>query len=330
MRKALENKGAFTGRGNPGPCTGAKGRAMFLFGQKARQCQIADQLIGLLDDAIVVADVDHNIVRFNGAAEKMFGYRAADILGQPLDTLMPERFHLQHGLMMDDFAKDAQVTRHMDRRSRQIFALRKGGAEFLASVQIIKMGKGDHLQLAALIRDVGQDAQTEQEVLRLAAVDPLTGAYNRRELMAMGEREALRANRYQHPLSVLLLDLDDFTQLNDSHGTAAGDAALQAFADMCAHALRSVDIMGRWSPREFIILLPETAVEGAMVIAERLRRQAAEIAVPTENAPVRFTVSIGISQYKKNEIAVDAPVARAGQALLDAKRGGRNRVIVGK
>ncbi len=303
---------------------------MLFFASFIQRLRAADQVIGLLDDAVVIADADHNVVRFNTAAERIFGYAAAEVLGQPLDMLLPERYRLQHGLMMDDFAKGGMPSKPMDRRGRQIYGLRKNGDEFVASVQIMRLGKGGGLQLAALVRDISQDLRTEEEVLRLAAVDPLTGAYNRRELVTMGEREAHRANRYQHPLSLLLLDIDDFTKLNDTYGAEAGDVALQAFADLCAHALRSVDIMGRWSSKEFIILLPETAIEGAVTIAERLRRQVAELAVPSDKGTMRLTVSIGVAQYKKNDIAVDAPLARASQALQAAKRGGRNRVVTSK
>jgi diguanylate cyclase (GGDEF)-like protein/PAS domain S-box-containing protein len=303
---------------------------MVLFKRKARGFRFADELVGLIDDAIVVADQDHNIIRFNAAAERVFGYGAAEVLGQPLDMLLPERYRLQHGLMMDDFARGPGGSRAMDHRGRQIHGLRRNGDEFLASVQIMLLGRGRRRAFAALVRDVGRDTRTEEEVLRLAAVDALTGAYNRREFTTMAEREALRAGRYQHPLSLLLLDLDDFSALNERYGTAAGDALLQAFADMCAHALRSVDIMGRWSAKEFIILLPETDSSGAMVIAERLRRRMTGLTVAAGEATVHATVSIGVAQFRQNDVAVDGPLARAAAALQDAKRGGRNRVAGGK
>lgn len=302
---------------------------MILFPSTKRRALAADQLLNLIDEAIVIADRDHNIVRFNRAAEEIFGWRAAEVLGRPLDVLMPERFHLQHGMQMDEFASGPLPARSMSLRGRQIHGLRKDGSEFTISVQIMRLGKGRNMQMAAIVHDIGRTQRKEDDVLRLAAVDPLTGAYNRRELNAMAEREALRATRYNHPLSLLVLDLDHFRSLNDTHGSGLGDAILQSFADMCAHTLRSVDVLGRWSSKEFIILLPETALDGAHVIAERLRRQTEALTFSVDPA-VRVTVSVGLTQYRDNEINVDAPLARADMALADAKRAGRNRIVISR
>lgn len=300
---------------------------MIILPSKARHARAADQLIGLIDDAIVMVDRDHTIVRFNKAAETIFGWRAAEVLGQPLDVLIPERFHLQHGVQVDEFTQGPLPSRPMALRSRQIFALRKDGSEFEASIQIMRLGHGRHMQMAAVVRDIGREQRSQEEALRLAAVDPLTGAYNRRELNAMAEREALRAARYHHPLSVLLLDLDNFRMLNDSHGTPIGDSILQAFSDMCAHTLRSVDVLGRWSSKEFIILLPETPIDGAQIIADRLRKQTEKMTFG-DQGNIHVTVSIGITQYRDSETSVDGPLSRADMALSDAKRDGRNRIAV--
>ncbi len=300
---------------------------MILLPATSRRARAADQLIGLIDDAVVIADSDHNIVRFNRAAEEVFGWKESEVLGRPLDLLIPERFHLQHGMQMDEFAHGPLPARSMALRGRQIYGLRKDGSEFTASVQIARLGSGRHMQLAAVVRDLDRAQRNAEEALRLAAVDPLTGAYNRRELSAMAEREALRATRYHHPLSILVLDLDDLRAVNDAHGTGLGDAILQGFADMCAHTLRSVDVLGRWTSKEFIILLPETPLDGAQVIAERLRKQTETMTFGNATS-VSVTVSIGITQYRDSEISVEAPLARADMALADAKRGGRNRIAV--
>ncbi len=300
---------------------------MILLPSTSRRALAADQLIGLIDEAIVITDANHTIVRFNRAAETVFGWREAEVLGQPLDVLIPERFHLQHGGHMDEFANGPLPSRAMALRSRQIYGQRKDGSEFAASVQITRLGSGRNMQMAAVVRDLAREQRNEEEALRLAAVDPLTGAYNRRELSAMAEREALRATRYHHPLSILLLDIDDFRAVNDTHGTGLGDTILQSFADMCAHTLRSVDVLGRWSSKEFIILLPETPLDGAQVIADRLRRQTEALKFGANNN-LSVTVSVGITQYRDSEINVDAPLARADMALADAKRAGRNRIAV--
>ncbi len=296
---------------------------------KARQAMAADQMFDLIEDALVVVNRDHAIVRFNRAAEKMFGWRAAEVLGQSLNLLIPERFHLQHTAQVDEFAAGAVTQRPMAARGRQIFGLRRDGDEFLANIQIMRLGKGRHAQMAALVRDASMESTSEEEIVRMAAVDPLTGAYNRREIGGIAEREALRAARYHHPLTVMLLDLDGLGAINAAQGVAFGDTVLQTFSDMCAHTLRSVDVLGRWSDNEFIVLLPETPLDGAQIIADRLRRQTATLTFGGV-ADVRVTVSIGLTQYRDSEVALEGAMARAEGALTEAKRGGRNRIAVRK
>lgn len=302
---------------------------MWLIGAKAARAAAADKIVDLCDDAIVVVDRDHNITRFNAAAERLFAVTAGAVIGRPLDLLIPERFHLQHGLMMDGFAAGARAAMPANARGRQIYGQRGDGSEFLAAVQVMKLGGGRDA-LAAVVRDISQDSMTESELLHMAAVDPLTGAYNRREFTALADREAQRAARYHHPLCVMVLDIDNFRALNDGHGAAAGDRVLQALTRLCSHTLRTVDIFGRWGGEEFAALLPETPVEGAMVIAERLRRLVAETPVPHHPEDIAVTVSIGVAPFREGDLAIDGPLSRAMTALNEAKAQGRNRVAAAR
>jgi diguanylate cyclase (GGDEF)-like protein len=126
----------------------------------------------------------------------------------------------------------------------------------------------------------------------------------------------------------MMLDLDHFKRLNDTYGHAAGDKALQRFTTLCCNALRNIDIFGRWGGEEFVALLPETDAEGAAVIAERLRKTVSENVLMYNDHRISLTVSIGIAQYRPDEIAIDAPLGRADTAVYDAKKAGRNRISV--
>lgn len=170
----------------------------------------------------------------------------------------------------------------------------------------------------------------EEELRRLASTDPLTGLYNRRRFQEAMDRELERARRYGHPLALLVADLDHFKRINDQHGHAAGDRALQIFADVCRLNLRSLDAVGRMGGEEFAILLPETDADGALLAAERIRAETEAMTAEEKDVPA-FTVSIGVATLTErpaeNETGVaDRLFARADQALYRAKERGRNRV----
>lgn len=301
---------------------------MFLFGPKASRAKLALGIVENAEEGIIAIDKNHNITMYNNGARQIFGYTADEVMGRNLNILLPERFHLQHGMMVDEFGHSHAVTKPMGQRARQIFGQRKNGSEFVASVQIMKIGDKGARQYVALVRDISENKRTEEELLRLAATDPLTGAFNRREFTAIADREALRASRYHHALSVMILDLDHFKKLNDTYGHAAGDKALQRFTTLCCNTLRNVDIFGRWGGEEFVALLPETDVEGAAIIAERLRKVIENSSFTYNEHKISFTVSIGVAQYKDNEISIDGPLGRADSAVYDAKKSGRNCISV--
>lgn len=301
---------------------------MLFKGNKSKIAQLCAQIVELAEDAMIVIDNNHRIVLFNKGAETMFGYTQKEAQGQRLDLLMPERFHLQHDGMVDEFSSGALDSKTMGRRNRQIYGRRKDGNEFLASAQIMRLGDKNARFFGAVFRDISQSKKTEEELLHLASIDPLTNALNRREFTLMADREALRSNRYHHPLSLLMIDIDHFKKLNDSHGHTAGDKVLQRLSTLCINTLRNVDLFGRWGGEEFAALLPETDIEGASIIAERLRKIIADNVLTYNDQKISFTVSIGIAQYKDGETTLEAPLGRADSATYDAKKAGRNRISV--
>lgn len=167
-------------------------------------------------------------------------------------------------------------------------------------------------------------AQVELE--RLAATDYLTGIANHRSFFEAGEREIQRARRYGHPLAVLMIDLDHFKKVNDTHGHAAGDRVLAAMTAAIRKLLRDLDVFGRLGGEEFAILLPETDLAGGRATAERLRAAIAETAIDAENVSLKVTISIGVSLLSPDDQVLDAVLKRADDAMYEAKRSGRNRV----
>ncbi|PMR75183.1 sensor domain-containing diguanylate cyclase [Billgrantia endophytica] len=152
----------------------------------------------------------------------------------------------------------------------------------------------------------------------LATRDFLTSAYNRRHLESLAESELRRVDRSGAPLCMLMIDLDEFKQVNDALGHAAGDAVLRRVADTLRAELRDSDLLGRYGGDEFVIVLPDTRLEEALATAERLRHAV--------QASTQTTISLGVAQYQPGDIHLGELTQRADHQLLDAKRDGRNRI----
>ena len=164
------------------------------------------------------------------------------------------------------------------------------------------------------------------EILRLATTDALTAVANRRGFLEQCNMELERTCRYNHPLSLLILDIDHFKQINDRYGHAAGDHALKVIANSLQANLRPRDVLGRIGGEEFAILVPETSLHGAVLLAERLRREIAACSVQFEQHAFVLTISIGVSEVQPVSAGVDTALQMADRLLYQAKQSGRNQV----
>jgi diguanylate cyclase (GGDEF)-like protein len=182
------------------------------------------------------------------------------------------------------------------------------------------------LVIGVTVAGMSKMAEYEHKLFIDSVTDPLTGLLNRRYFNELSEKEAARSRRHGLSFAVLMLDIDHFKRINDTFGHPVGDVAIKALAQVCNKALRPHDILARYGGEEFILTLPHTDEEGARVVAERIRQAVEEIELATPTDPVRFTVSIGISIYKKDR-PFEQLVGRADEALYKAKQNGRNRVI---
>lgn len=184
----------------------------------------------------------------------------------------------------------------------------------------------DGIDVQSVVRDVTDRKRLEEEFKRFAATDYLTGARNRRAFFEQAETEWRRARRHRRSLSVLMLDVDRFKRINDAHGHSVGDDVLRLLVAGCRRVLRAEDILGRYGGEEFVALLPEVEIEGALAVAERLRAQAASTTVPAGERKVHFSVSIGVTEARLTRETLDDALRRADDALYDAKNSGRDRV----
>jgi len=164
-------------------------------------------------------------------------------------------------------------------------------------------------------------------IQELATRDELTGVHNRRHLMEMLRHEKSRCARTGAAFCISLVDIDFFKQTNDKFGHQAGDDVLCGFSRSVAQRMRASDYFGRYGGEEFLLILTDTNLEGARIVADRLRRETEQLGFSDTNPDLRISVSIGLAQHQPGD-EIEQTLKRADNALYKAKAAGRNRVEV--
>ncbi len=183
--------------------------------------------------------------------------------------------------------------------------------------RIMADGKGDIL---VVVRNFTRQKQAE----RMAAIDPLTHAYNRRKFSELLDQEIKRVEKNDRSFSLVMLDIDHFKKINDTHGHDAGDYVLKRMTKLVRDNIRDIDILSRYGGEEFVIILPERNLKGAMVVAERIRKV---IESACFDKMGQITISAGVSDFIQGDNR-ESVFKKADNALYIAKNGGRNRVSV--
>lgn len=291
------------------------------------ELQAANERIGAIientSDAIVSIDSNQTIRLFNAGAEQMFGYRASEVIGRPLDTLLPPEYREGHAGKVEGFGREQKQARPKDSRS-EIYGLRKDGTVFAAEATICKMEVDGQSQYTAFVRDVTERKAEEERIRELAMQDPLTGVANRRHLESKLPEAIAYAARYGHKVGLLVLDLDDFKPVNDNYGHQVGDAVLQNVAALIQENLREVDVVGRFGGDEFAAVI--TGVEHTEAMASVAEKLLARVSAPQrfEQGEIQVGASIGIAVYPEHGTDPDTLFACADKALYAAKAEGKN------
>lgn len=165
-----------------------------------------------------------------------------------------------------------------------------------------------------------------RDLVSLAQSDPLTGCYNRRSFLEAATRDFARSRRTGSPLSVIFFDIDHFKQINDTYGHGVGDEVIRALTETVKAAIRTTDMLGRLGGEEFIVLLPDTDVVSAFLVAEKLRGTLASAVVKHEDIQLHFTASFGVTQISDQDGDPLVLIERADACMYEAKRAGRNCV----
>jgi diguanylate cyclase (GGDEF)-like protein/PAS domain S-box-containing protein len=278
--------------------------------------------------ALVMEDTQGRIVLLNQFIFELLGLPGTDeyVLGKPVHPLMVFSSHV---------AEDSQA--FLDR----IKELRESARPFYNEEIHFKDGRwverdfipihlhGDLIGFLYIYRDISQKKRHARELWQLATSDPLTGIQNRRAFFEQIERERARLIRYPGEAALLMIDIDYFKRINDTHGHTAGDAMLKHVVQLVRKLLRESDVMARLGGEEFAILLPQSGREGALGLAERVRAMLEENPLNYNDTPIHVTASVGVTIVTASDSSTDQVLSRADHALYAAKRNGRNRVESG-
>ncbi|MCA9129348.1 MAG: GGDEF domain-containing protein [Planctomycetales bacterium] len=199
----------------------------------------------------------------------------------------------------------------------------------LLSLRLLRTG--DRIQLGKRIfrflADTDVEAQYHETVYSMMTRDGLTSVFNKRYLLECMDREVVRSQRHQRPLSVILMDIDHFKSINDTHGHLVGDEVLRELAQRLSRLLGDDEILARFGGEEFAIICDESKLESALQLAERCRQEVADSPFSTASGPLDVTISLGVATLGKTpECTRDSLLAEADGYLYESKRAGRNRV----
>ncbi len=282
-------------------------------------------LDGVKDYAICTVDPEGIVTSWNRSAERLDGYRADEVIGKAVDFLSPTR------ATANSTQKRLKLARRDGWHEYDEWRIRKDGSRYWAnSVISVLRDKDDEsiLGFSIITRDITARKRSEDELVRFASTDSLTGVFNRRSFLQAAREHSSRDAAANRPFAMLLIDADRFKVVNDTYGHDAGDLALVHIVTACREETRTADVVGRYGGEEFVVALSGSDAESARQVAERIRLRIAAQLVETPAGSVGVTASIGVAATNLGYAGVDALLHAADLALYEAKEAGRNRVAI--
>jgi diguanylate cyclase (GGDEF)-like protein len=270
-------------------------------------------VVEYLQDGIIIVDKKCRILDINHVARELIQIEDVEPIGLGLHAYFPD---------WDEIQVDESPPPERD----IFFCINGKEHKFKLLVSSFNEDK------ILVFRDVTETEKIIEDMQSLAASDSLTGLFNRQHLYEMGEKAFGLAVRYRRPLSILLIDVDRFKKINNRYGHSMGDEVLCTISKHLQQNLRKADILARYGGDEFIILLPETELEYALVLSERLRKEINEISFAGKDSSFNITLTIGISSLSDPEpvVSFEGLFDKADKALYQAKRRGRNQSLLWK
>lgn len=275
-----------------------------------------------VDDGIVTADSQGCIESFNPAAERIFGYKAEEVLGKSVSLLMPEPYCRQHDGYMRRYLESGE--RHALGTVREVVGLRRDGSIFPLEIRLSEIQTGDERLFIGAMTDIAVRKEQERHILHLANHDALTDLPNRNLLYDRMAQAIAQAHREKKRVGVLFLDLDNFKTINDSLGHDVGDELLIAVGKRIEKCLREGDTVARQGGDEFIVVMPNLSdLAEAKAVALKLLGEVNGL-YHVGGDELHTSASIGIAIYPEDGTDVETLMKHSDIAMYRAKEGGRN------
>ncbi len=268
-------------------------------------------------DLFAILTPDRRFHQASPAWVHLMGWEPSSLIGRPLsEYLHPD----------DIFSTIDTLSAVNEANPTAVFEARllTRGGEYRWTSWNVKCPRADGI-MYAVARDVEENKRLQAQLIRMSTVDQLTGVSNRAQGTVDLHREAERVQRHGGVLSLIMCDIDHFKQINDNHGHSVGDEALRHTCGVIEKQLRTTDFLARWGGEEFVVILPDTDRDGAVVFAERLREAVEKSRGPKD---IALTLSLGVAEYNPEEDPEKGLLSRADRALYEAKEAGRNRVRI--
>jgi len=295
---------------------------------------IFSQMFDMLDVGIVILDSDLNVYKWNRWMATHSKISPEKIVGKSLFEFFPDLntpWFLRNCKSVFTFGNFAFFSQKLHKYCFPFKAYNTLGSDFEYMQQSCTVGplrdennKINYIYLT--VQDVTEVAAYEHKLITMNTRDGLTGIFNRRYLEAKLKEEFDRHIRYNRPLSLIMLDIDHFKKINDTHGHQAGDFILKSLASTIDERIRAVDIVARYGGEEFCCLLPETTSDSALALAEFLRMGIEAEIYHFKDKSIKITISQGVSDLSEGIDSAEALLKMADDGLYESKRLGRNKV----
>jgi diguanylate cyclase (GGDEF)-like protein/PAS domain S-box-containing protein len=285
-----------------------------------------------INDPFNIIDRNYRIIKANESYARMRGKKVEQLIGRRCYEILQNRQSVCEGCSVKETFDTNKPT------VKDKLVSYPGGQNIWIEIYTYPIfnEEGKVVNVIEYTKDITQrkKAEAERDILvdrlqYLSNTDDLTGLFNRRALIEKLEDEIRRTHRYKTDLSILICDIDYFKEINDTYGHDIGDRVLRAISNLLKESLRSIDIIGRYGGDEFLAILPETSMEGAKEIAERIRSAVEDLRLRGEGKDlIKTTISLGIAEFNVDQENIDDLIKRADNALYIAKGKGRNRVYI--
>ena len=271
----------------------------------------------LIHDQFQILYADENLCNIIGIGKVTEDLSLPSLLSLIVD-INPDKAISHYQRLVSGEAKPTVQTFKITKPSGKI-------AHVLVAESVVQWQGQTAMQLAII--DITEKYNDFYQLEQQASIDSLSGLTNRNRFETILSSELAKAGKYGYPISCLFIDIDDFKQINDCYGHQAGDEVIKLFSQCCKSSIRQTDFIGRWGGEEFLILLPHTSHQFALLLAERLRWRVSKLNIAHAKGTITFTISIGAHTHSDGSTTSQTFLHQADQALSYAKRNGKDQVI---